>query len=179
MISNSIGNSFGEMKLKPLKSTFSVAFVLMASVGLGGCLSDSAPKVTFKTIEGKQIAPSDYNGQVMLVNFWATSCTTCVKEMPNLADTYNQFKDQGFRLVAVAMSYDRPDYVLNFAQTRSLPFDVALDLDGSIAQAYKQVKVTPTTYLVNKSGEIIKTYVGEPDFPALNSLIQSQLATKG
>lgn len=161
------------------KKPLIMAGLLAASGMLGGCLSDEAPKVTFKTIEGQQIKPADYDNQVMLVNFWATSCTTCVKEMPELVETYNQFKDRGFRLVAVAMSYDRPDYVLNFAQTRDLPFDVALDLDGSIAQAYKQVKVTPTTYLVNKKGEIVKTYVGEPDFPALHQLIQNSLASQG
>lgn len=111
----------------------------------------------------------------MLVNFWATSCTTCVKEMPAIVETYNKFKDRGFRTVAVAMSYDRPDYVLSFAQSRQLPFDVALDLKGDVAKAYKQVKVTPTTYLVDKQGNIIKTYVGEPDFTAMHQLIEKNL----
>lgn len=73
------------------------------------------------------------------------------------------------------MSYDRPDYVVSFAETRQLPFDVVLDLKGDIAQGFKQVKVTPTTYLVDKKGNIIKTYVGEPDFNALHQLIELQL----
>ena len=112
----------------------------------------------------------------MLVNFWATSCTTCVKEMPQIVDTFNKYKNQGFRTVAVAMAYDRPDYVVNFAETRQLPFDVALDVSGEVAKAYKDVKITPTTYLVNRQGEIIKTYVGEPDFSAMHTLIEKSLA---
>ena len=152
-------------------------FCLLALGGLlTACGGDKAPQVNFTTIKGQTIAPADYQGQVMLVNFWATSCTTCVKEMPEIADTYNKFKDQGFRTVAVAMSYDRPDYVLNFAETRQLPFDVALDVSGSIAKAFDDVKITPTTYLINRKGEIIKTYVGEPDFTALHALIEKSLA---
>jgi hypothetical protein len=62
------------------------------------------------------------------------------------------------------MSYDPPSYVVNFAETRKLPFKVAIDNTGSVAQAWGDVKLTPTTYLVNKQGEIVKRYVGEPDF---------------
>jgi peroxiredoxin len=149
---------------------------LLGLVGLlSGCFGDKAPEVSFQTIKGQIIQPADYKGQVMLVNFWATSCTTCVKEMPAIVDTYNKYKDKGFRTVAVAMSYDRPDYVISFAESRQLPFDVALDLQGDVAKAYKQVKVTPTTYLVNKNGDIIKTYVGEPDFKAMHALIEQNL----
>ncbi|HEY1057133.1 MAG TPA: TlpA disulfide reductase family protein [Limnobacter sp.] len=165
-------NQFKVMRVG--RAVFMAASVLV----LAACFSKQAPQLPFKTITGQVIAPTDYKGQVMLVNFWATSCTTCVKEMPGIVDTYNTFKDQGFRTVAVAMSYDRPDYVVNFAETRKLPFDVALDLDGSLAKAYDDVKITPTTYLINRKGEIIKTYVGEPEFPALHKLIQQALAEK-
>ncbi|MCQ8895769.1 TlpA family protein disulfide reductase [Limnobacter humi] len=166
------------MNQSMLMRTGRAMFMALSVVVLGACFSKQAPQMIFKTITGQTIAPADYQGQVMLVNFWATSCTTCVKEMPGIVDTYNTFKDQGFRTVAVAMSYDRPDYVLNFAETRKLPFDVALDLDGSIAKAYDDVKITPTSYLINRKGEIIKTYVGEPEFQALHGLIQQALAEK-
>ena len=141
-----------------------------------GCFSSKAPQLEFKTIKGQELRIADYQGKVLLVNFWATSCTTCVKEMPQIADTYNKYKDKGFHTIAIAMSYDRPDYVVNFAETRKLPFDVVLDMNGHIARAFEEVKITPTTYLINKRGEIIKTYVGEPDFAALHQLIEKSLA---
>jgi len=159
-------------KILSLLSTLAVVSVLAA------CGGDNAPQVSYVTIEGKTIAPADYQGQVMLVNFWATSCTTCVKEMPDIVDTYNKYKDQGFKTIAVAMSYDRPDYVVNFAETRKLPFDVALDVNGKIAKAFHDVKITPTTYVINRQGQIIKTYVGEPDFAALHSLIEKSPGRK-
>lgn len=73
------------------------------------------------------------------------------------------------------MSYDPPSYVVNFAQTRRLPFMVAFDNTGAIASAWGDVRLTPTTYLVNKRGQIVKRYVGEPDFADLDRLIEELL----
>lgn len=153
-----------------------VVLLCVSALLLTGCFGDPAPRLNFTNIEGETITAESYSGEVFLVNFWATSCTTCVKEMPEIVKTYEKFKDQGFRTFAVAMSYDRPDYVVNFKETRNLPFDVILDLDGSIAKAYKEVQLTPTTYLVDRQGKIVKTYVGEPDFEALHKLIEQKLA---
>ena len=66
--------------------------------------------------------------------------------------------------------------MLNFAQSRQLPFKVALDNTGEVARQWGDVKLTPTTYLVDKQGRIVKRYVGEPDFAALHQLIEKLLA---
>jgi peroxiredoxin len=110
-----------------------------------------------------------------LVNFWATSCTTCVAEMPELVAIHNKFKDRGYETLAVAMSYDPPSYVVNFAQTRQLPFKVAIDNTGAVARAWGDVKLTPTTFLMNKRGEIVKRFVGTPNFDELHQLIEKLL----
>ncbi|HEU4708980.1 MAG TPA: TlpA disulfide reductase family protein, partial [Methylophilaceae bacterium] len=73
-----------------------------------------APDVTFVTLEGKNIRMTDLRGKVVLVNFWATDCPGCIAEMPQLVKTYNQYHDKGFEIVAVAMSYDPPNQVLNY-----------------------------------------------------------------
>jgi len=134
-----------------------------------------APGVTFVTIKGEKITPESLQGKVVMVNFWATSCTTCVAEMPQMVETYNKFKDQGLEFVAVAMSYDPPNYVVNYADTRKLPFKVALDTDGSAAKAYGDVSMTPTTFVIDKDGKILKRYLGQPDFPALHKLLATSL----
>ena len=115
-------------------------------------------------------------GKVVLVNFWATSCTTCVHEMPQIIATHEQFKARGYETLAVAMSYDPPAYVANFAESRKLPFGVAIDNTGSVAKSFGDVRLTPTSYLINKRGEIVKRYVGEPDFAALHVLVEKLLA---
>ncbi len=111
-----------------------------------------------------------------MVNFWATSCTTCVAEMPELVATYNKYKDRGYVTLAVAMSYDPPSYVVNFVQSRQLPFQVAIDNTGAVAREWGDVKLTPTTFLVNKQGEVVKRFVGTPDFAQLDKLIEKLLA---
>ena len=136
----------------------------------------SAPAVTFLSISGEKITPESLRGKVVMVNFWATSCTTCVAEMPEMVETYNKFKDQGMEFIAVAMKYDPPNYVLNFAETRQLPFKVALDVTGEAAKAYGDVTLTPTTFVIDKQGKIIKRYVGQPEFDALHQLLERTLA---
>lgn len=158
-----------------------LALALAAVAGTGAWVAwdtgrAPVPESTFVLLDGSQRTSADLRGKVTLVNFWATSCTTCVAEMPSLVSTYQKYKSQGFDTLAVAMSYDPPQYVLNFAQSRQLPFKVALDHTGTIAKAWGEVRLTPTTYLVNKRGEIVKSYVGAPDFADLHQLIEKLLA---
>jgi len=163
------------------RSFLKPAAIGIAALVIGGIAfktftsSQSAPELTFNSIDGRKVGPADLKGKVYLVNFWATSCTTCVAEMPHLVETYNKFKGQGLEYVAVAMKYDRPDYVMSFAKDRQLPFTVALDLDGSAAKAFGDVQMTPTTFVVDKDGKILKRYLGKPDFTAMHQLIERSL----
>ena len=166
-----------------LATVLSLAVISVAGLTLPGCtnvadFTGAAPASTMILLSGKPFTTEQMKGKVTLVNFWATSCVTCVAEMPEIIATYKKFSSQGFDTVAVAMSYDPPAYVVNFAQTRSLPFKVAIDNTGAVAKAWGDVKLTPTTYLVNKKGEIVKRYVGAPDFAALHALIGQLLAEK-
>jgi peroxiredoxin len=143
---------------------------------LVACSADRAPESSYVLLDGSKITTTQLQGKVVLVNFWATSCTTCVAEMPELIATYNKYKARGFDTVAVAMSYDPPSYVVNFAQTRQLPFKVAIDNTGGVAKAWGDIQLTPTTFLVNKRGEIVKRYVGAPNFAELHQLLEKLLA---
>ncbi|TSE29003.1 Thiol-disulfide oxidoreductase ResA [Tepidimonas thermarum] len=147
------------------------------AAALAGCArAERAPASTFHLLDGSTLTSADLQGRVLLVNFWATTCVSCVKEMPQLVDTYRRFQPRGFETVAVAMSYDPPEWVANFARTRQLPFKVALDHDGTLARDWGEVKLTPTTYIVDRQGRIVKRYVGEPDFAALGALLDQLLA---
>jgi peroxiredoxin len=135
-----------------------------------------APAATFATLDGKPLALGDLRGKVVLVNFWATSCPGCIKEMPGMIETYKQYKNKGFEIVAVAMSYDPPNYVLNFARTRQLPFPVALDVDGEHARAFGNVQLTPTSFLIGKDGRILEQKLGELDFARLRAMLDKELS---
>lgn len=144
--------------------------------GTGCSQRDPAPDFSFTLLDGTKGSTRELRGKVVLLNFWATSCVSCVKEMPQLVDTHRKFRDRGFETLAVAMSYDPPAYVANFAQTRALPFGVVIDNTGAIAAGFGNVKLTPTTFLIDKRGAIVKRYVGEPDFAALHALVEKLIA---
>ncbi|HEV3423515.1 MAG TPA: TlpA disulfide reductase family protein [Paraburkholderia sp.] len=132
------------------------------------------PDATFTLLSGQKVSTADLKGKVYLVNFWATNCDTCMKEMPQMVETYNRFKGKGLEFVAVAMNYDAPMYVTNYSETRRLPFKVAMD-DGSAARQFGNVQLTPTTFVVDKDGKILKRYVGEPQFTELDQLLEKAL----
>ncbi|MBP6405698.1 MAG: TlpA family protein disulfide reductase [Proteobacteria bacterium] len=162
---------------KPVLYGAAVAVVLaIAGAVFMATGSTAAPESTFVLLDGSRKTTADMKGKVTLVNFWATSCTTCVAEMPRIVSTYDKYKARGYDTVAVAMSYDPPSYVVNYAQTRKLPFQVAIDNTGAVAKAWGDVQLTPTTFIVNRRGDIVKRYVGEPDFAELHRLIEKLLA---
>ncbi len=135
-----------------------------------------APLVSGQTIRGDAVTPATLKGKPYLVNFWATSCVTCVKEMPDLVAIHQEFSAKGYQTIAVAMSYDRPDYIETFVKDRGLPFQVIHDKDNAWTKAYGDVAVTPTTFVVDANGKIIKRYVGEPNFSELRKILARELS---
>jgi peroxiredoxin len=157
-------------------------FIAVALVAFAAALTyaltskPAAPSAAFTTLDGRTLALDELRGKVVLVNFWATSCPGCVKEMPGMVEVYREYRDRGFEIVAVAMSYDPPQYVANFVQTRQLPFPVALDADGGHARAFGNVQVTPTSFIIGKDGRILETKLGELDFVRLKALLDKELS---
>ena len=138
----------------------------------------SAPEVGYTLLDGKPAHLSDLRGRVVLVNFWATSCASCVAEMPALVDTWQRFRSRGFETLAVAMQYDPPARVAQFAETRGLPFGVVIDNTGAVARAFGDVRVTPTSFVVDRRGRIAQRYEGAPDFAQLHRLLDDLLAQR-
>lgn len=163
--------------MKFAKPLFIAAAVLVVAGALFYALMEkpSAPASTFTTLEGKQITLKELRGQFVLVNFWATSCPGCIKKMPDMIETYNQYKGRGFEVIAIAMSYDPPNYVASFVKTRQLPFPVALDVNGEHARAFGNIQVTPTTFLIGKDGSILEQKLGDFDFVKLKAMLDKEL----
>ena len=163
-----------------MKSKLIAAVAVVAiAAGLGFALltrQSAAPEVRFVTLAGQNFTTSELRGKVVLVNFWATSCVTCVEEMPKMIEAWRKFSPRGYEMVAVAMSYDHPNLVADFTQKRALPFKVALDTDGAVARGFGDVNVTPTTFLLDRRGRIVKHYVGEPDWNEFHALVERVLA---
>jgi len=156
-----------------------IATIAMAAAALAWrqvTQSEPVPAVSYTLLDGRQGSTETLRGKVVLVNFWATTCTACVAEMPQIVATHHRFKDRGYDTVAVAMRYDPPARVAHFAASRQLPFGVAIDNTGEIARRFGDVEFTPTSYLIDQRGQIVKRFVGAPDFAALHALIDKLLA---
>lgn len=158
-----------------------ISLVAVVAIAAGAALAwwqrAPAPQAQFIALAGGSFSTADLQGKVVLVNFWATTCVTCVAEMPKMVETWKRFAPRGYEMVAVAMSYDHPNAVAEFAQRRALPFRVALDTGGAVARAFGDVSVTPTTYLLDRRGRVVAKYVGEPDWQDLYTRIDRALRT--
>lgn len=155
-----------------------IFLIIFLALGLYFSLSqeDAAPAVTFTNLQGEKINLGDLKGKVVLVNFWATTCPGCVEEMPNFKQTYDQYHSKGFEMIAVAMRDDPPDQVLNFTKKNKLPFHIALDIDGRLAEAFHDVQLTPTTFLIDHDGHIVQQVIGQMDFTSLTKKLDVLLS---
>lgn len=155
------------------RRAFLAIFAAALLAGCGG--REAAPTFAYTLLDGAKSSTQALRGKVVLINFWATGCAVCVKEMPQIASTHRKYQARGFETLAVAMSDDPPAYVADFVHSRQLPFGVVIDNTGAIAKAFNGVRLTPTTFLVDKHGAIVKRFVGEPDFAALHALVEKLL----
>ncbi len=132
--------------------------VAVAVTSKASAASVQAPDFTLKDLEGNVVSLSDFRGQAVLINFWATWCPPCRFEMPAIEEVYRKYRTQGFQVLAVDIQ-EPPDAVQRFVEQLGLTFTVLLDEDGSVAQQY-WVRGIPTSFFVNRQGAIIAARVG-------------------
>lgn len=114
-----------------------------------------APDFQLTNLAGEKVALSDYRGQPVLVNFWATWCPPCLMEMPVIEDSY---KDGGFAVIAVDFG-EGPDDVKAFAGSMGIDVPIVLDVDGSIQQLYR-VRGFPTSFFIDADGVVQNIHIG-------------------
>jgi thiol-disulfide isomerase/thioredoxin len=150
---------------------------MAAVLVLNGC----APRVVpaeqgFTLLDGTRSSFQALRGKPVLVNFWATTCAICVREMPQVVALHQRFQARGLQTLAVAMRYDPPALVAGFAQRKQLPLGVVIDNLGALEQAFGGVQGTPTLFLVDKNGVVLQRIEGEPDFTALAARLEKLLS---
>lgn len=134
----------------------SIVYLWMAPSG-----AQQAPEITLQLIDGKKIELSSLKGKPVLITFWATSCPGCIKEMPHLIELYNELNSKGLEIIGIAMPYDRPDYVMEMVKRKKVPYLIAFDLESEAVKAFGNIRLTPTTFLIDDKGKIVKKKIGE------------------
>jgi thiol-disulfide isomerase/thioredoxin len=147
-----------------------IFILIVITVMLISCRSDVAPETTFSSITGQKIILSELRGKPVLITFWATSCASCLKEIPHLIELYHNYHaQQGLEIIAVAMAYDPPNHVLELSKVLQLPYPVALDMQSDNAHAFGDVSLTPTSFLIAPNGTIALQKTGLLDIDELTT----------
>jgi len=124
--------------------------------------NDYAANFSWMDESGKEVELKDYRGSVVLINFWATWCGPCKKELPDLVSLNDELKGKRFKLIGVSVDKGRDVVkdVYEFARRNNLNYPIIVDDDEKLDRAYGNLRGIPTTFLVDREGKIVKTYVG-------------------
>lgn len=167
--------AFVHAKRKPLL-IFAV-LGLMISIVMGYINSQKASlNPTWQSLDGRSAQLQHYRKKIVLVNFWATTCSSCMQEMPMLKATQEKYQTKPFQIIALAMNYDDPAAIKAFVKSQTLPFVFGHDVDGSAATMLGRVELTPTSILLDGNGRMLKRILGVPKEEDLHRLIDDALA---
>lgn len=112
-----------------------------------------APDFTLETMEGNNFTLSDQRGKVVVLNFWATWCAPCRKEIPDFMELYNEMKDDGVLFVGVSLDEEGWDKVRPYAKDMGINYPIMVD-DGNVSRQYGPIRAIPTTLIINKKGQV-------------------------
>ncbi len=134
-----------------------------------------APSFTLQDLKGNQISLSDFKGKVVVLDFWATWCPPCVKEIPHFIELYEQYKDRGFAMVGISLDREGISVVKLFAQKYRVNYPILMT-DGQVQKEYGGIPSIPTTFVIDSAGNIRQKYVGYREKAVFEADIKKLLA---
>ncbi|MGB5177414.1 MAG: TlpA disulfide reductase family protein [Gammaproteobacteria bacterium] len=148
-----------------------LGYLWMAPAGI-----ESRPDIDLMTVDGNRLQLASLQGRPVLVTFWASTCNSCISELPHLIALYDELAPQGLEIIAIAMDYDPPNRVLAMRKAHNIPYPVALDIQADAARAFGDVRLTPTSFLIAPDGQIAHQRTGKLNMAALRKDILAMLA---
>jgi len=136
----------------------------------------TAPESKLTLIDGSSVNLSDLRGKTVVVNFWATTCVGCRREVPHLVELRQKYGSRGLEVIGVAMSYDPPDQVDEFVKRFSVTYPIGIDKGDAVAEAFGDVRLVPTTFVLSPEGKIVFQKLGEWTAEEIDSAVLKHLA---
>ena len=179
---------------KPLAAAIAVAFVLSSGCGKGGprergggstgekpaanatpgAEGTAAPAFALPDLDGKVVSNTDFLGKVVVLDFWATWCPPCKKEIPELIALQKKYHDQGLEIVGLSLDDNGAKDVKPFADEYGINYTMLIATHQT-ANDYGGIPGIPTTFVVDRSGKIVKRYMGYTDPEVFEAAIQPLL----
>lgn len=165
--------------MKPIIRNVFIALIVVAAAVMTFLLMPASqqamPEISFTDIDGGEHQLVDYKGKPILMIFWATDCPGCIKEMPELIALHEEYAEQGLKMIGVAMPHDYPKHIKTMREQKGLPYLITWDKTGEISEAFDNVRVTPTHFLISPEGEIVMRKIGT----LKTELLKQRLAAMG
>jgi len=137
--------------------------------------SKPAPSFTLQDLNGKTVSLSDFKSKVIILDFWATWCPPCVKEIPHFVELYKQYNDRQFVIVGISVDREGVGVVKSFVQKYGVSYPVLMT-DGQVEKAYGDIVNIPTTFVIDSEGKIQRKYIGYQDKAVFEKDINSLLS---
>lgn len=150
-----------------------IALAVGAYFIFGGSSLRAAPDVNMSSLSGHTFNTLQRNNKPLLLTFWATTCSSCVKEMPHLIELQNKLSDE-LDIVGIAMYYDNIEHIHEMVKRRGLNYDIVFDKSGDIGKAFGGIRLTPTSFLITAQGEVIYQKIGDIDFKKIEAHLTKQ-----
>jgi peroxiredoxin len=118
-----------------------------------------APDFLLEMLDGEEARLSDFRGRPVVLNFWATWCVSCRKEMPQFIEAYDSYRDDG--LVVIGLNLQESESIIRpFVDDFGINFPVLIDRDGEVGDAYRLVGL-PTTFFIDREGVVESVFIGQ------------------
>ncbi|MDH5405631.1 MAG: TlpA family protein disulfide reductase [Candidatus Aminicenantes bacterium] len=125
----------------------------------GQSSSSPAPDFALPDLEGKTVKLSDFKGNVIILDFWATWCPPCVQEIPHFIELYEQYKENGFQMIGIAIQSGSATNVKQFVEKHGINYPILMG-NKEITREYGGINAIPTTFVIDRQGRIVEKYIG-------------------
>jgi peroxiredoxin len=153
--------------------------VLLSLVLLTASCAKAAPAPNWQLtdLDGKTVSLSDFKGNAVILDFWATWCPPCREEIPGFVALQKQYKDQGLVVVGVSLDQGGPGVVSAFAKQNHIDYPIVMGTED-VATAYGNIQAIPTTFVIDPKGNIVAKHEGATDMATFESELKPILPGK-